>query len=199
MLYQTGVHRLAIWQSIVPVLVTLISVALKLEPATISRYVAIGMDLITTGIILVIRIVFDVGEYGENQSNDKWYLLYIMIVISSNSVQFVLTKILFSQSKMSTVTFAMIVYFFGALGSVCLYGIECEWARHGHWTIEDMPHMLYLLEEVVFVFVFSCINEVANFLLLLYFIKKTLVTKASVYGIVGSIFIIFVSIFSGKI
>jgi hypothetical protein len=49
------------------------------------------------------------------------------------------------------------------------------------------------------VFIFSCLNEIANYLLLLYFIRKTLVTKASVYGIVGSIFIIFVSIFSGKI
>ena len=42
-------------------------------------------------------------------------------------------------------------------------------------------------------------NEIANYLLLLYFIRKTLVTKASVYGIVGSIFIIFVTIFSDKI
>lgn len=62
-----------------------------------------------------------------------------------------------------------------------------------------MPHMLYLIEEVITVFMFSCLNEIANYILLLYFIRKTLVTKASVYGIVGSIFIIFVSIFSGKI
>ena len=33
LLFQTGVHRLAIWQSIVPVLVTLISIVLRLEPA----------------------------------------------------------------------------------------------------------------------------------------------------------------------
>ena len=91
------------------------------------------------------------------------------------------------------------MYLFGALGTAGMYCIECTWARHGHWTIEDMPHMLCLVEEVIFVFVFSCINEVVNYLLLLYFIKKTLVTKASVFGIVGSIFIIFVSIFSGKI
>ena len=106
-----------------------------------------------------------------------------------------LTKVLFSKSKLSIITFATLVYLFGALGTAGMYCIECIWARHGHWTIEDIPHMLYLVEEVVFVFVFSCINEVANYLLLLYFIKKTLVTKASVYGIVGSIFIIFVSIF----
>ncbi len=48
-------------------------------------------------------------------------------------------------------------------------------------------------------FIFSCLNEIVNYLLLLYFIRKTLVTKASLYGIVSSIFIIFVTIFSGKI
>lgn len=188
-------HRLAIWQSIVPVLVTLISIILKLEPPTLTRYVAIGLDLTMMGLVLVLRLVFDVSEYGENTDKDRWYLLYIMIVICSNSVQFVLTKLLFQGSKISTVTFATWVYLSGALGTVGLYCIECIWARGGQWTFEDMPHMLYLLEEVIVVFVFSCINEVANYLLLLYFIKKTLVTKASVYGIFGSIFIIFVSIF----
>ena len=86
---------MAIWQSIVPVLVTLISIVLRLEPATVSRYVAIGLDLAMMGLVLVLRLIFDVGEFGENKGNDRWYLLYIMLVIFSNSVQFVLTKLLF--------------------------------------------------------------------------------------------------------
>ena len=115
----------------------------------------------------------------------------------SNSIQFILTKLLLSKSKLSIITFAFWVYLFGSLGSMILYGIECLW--RGNSTFFEMPHMLFLIEEVVAVFIFSCFNEVANYILLLYFIRKTLVTKASVYGIVGSIFIIFVSIFSGKI
>jgi len=47
------------------------------------------------GVTLVLRLVFGFSEYGENGDKDKWYLLYIMIVIVSNSVQFVLTKLLF--------------------------------------------------------------------------------------------------------
>ncbi len=80
-----------------------------------------------------------------------------------------------------------------------LYCIECEWARGGNWTFGEIPKFLGLLEEVITVFIFSCLNEIVNYLLLLYFIRKTLVTKASLYGIVGSIFIIFVTIFSEKI
>jgi hypothetical protein len=68
---------------------------LRLEPATVSRYVAIGLDLTMMGLVLVLRLIFDVGEFGENKGNDRWYLLYIMLVIFSNSVQFVLTKLLF--------------------------------------------------------------------------------------------------------
>jgi hypothetical protein len=115
----------------------------------------------------------------------------------SSSVQFILTKMLLAKSKLSILTFAMWVYIFGSLGSFTLYLVECLW--RGHSTVGDMPFMLSLIEEVIAVFVFSCINEIANYILLLYFIRKTLVTKASVYGIVGSIFIIFVSIFSGRI
>jgi len=42
-----------------------------LERATVSRYTAIGLDLVMMGLVLVFRIVFDVGEYGENSDNDK--------------------------------------------------------------------------------------------------------------------------------
>ena len=91
----------------------------------------------------------------------------------------------------------MWVYFFGVLGTSILYVIECLWSKR--WTINEIPKFLGLIDEVINVFIFSCLNEIANYLLLLYFIRKTLVTKASVYGIVGSIVIIFVTIFSDKI
>ena len=76
-------------------MVTLISIALRLEPATVSRYVAIGLDLTMMVVVLIVRLIFDVGEFGENKSHDRWYLLSIMLVIFANSVQFVLTKLLF--------------------------------------------------------------------------------------------------------
>lgn len=184
---------MAIWQSIVPVMVTFISIILKLEKATNSRWIAIGMDLSMMLVSVVLRVTW-VDEYGEREPPDKRYLLYIFIVVMCNSTQFILTKLLLLKSKISIVTFAFWVYLFGSLGSLALYIIECLW--RGHFTLDDMPHMLFLIEEVIAVFVFSCLNEVANYLLLLYFIRKLLVTKASVYGIVGSIFIIFVFIFS---
>jgi hypothetical protein len=180
-------------------MVTLISIVLKLEKPSKLRYVAIGLDLSMMTVTLTLRLGF--GSYFDEpngETHDKWFLLYIMIVVMSNSVQFILTKLLLQKSKlMSIVAFAFWVYLFGCIGTSFLYCIEC--VLRGNWTIGDMPTMLSLIEEVITVFIFSCLNEVANYLLLLYFIRKTLVTKASVYGIVGSVFIIFVSIFAGKI
>ena len=185
-------------------MVTLISILLKLEKPTRARYVAIALDLFMMALTLILRLTVGkaplhlnriVDELGEN--DDKRYLFYILIVIMANSVQFVLTKLLLQKSRLSIVTFAVWVYLFGTLGSFALYIGECLW--RGRNTLDDMPHMLSLVEDVIMVFLFSCLNEVANYILLLYFIRKTLVTKASVYGIVGSIFIIFVSIFSWKI
>ena len=104
---------------------------------------------------------------------------------------------MFARSRINLAVFAFWVYFFGCIGTFTLYIFECLY--RGAFTLGDMPTFLALIEEVIGVLIFSCFNEVANYILLLYFIKKTLVTKASVYGIVGSIFIIFESAFAGKI
>jgi predicted neutral ceramidase superfamily lipid hydrolase len=177
-------------------MVTGISLVLGLEKGTKTRYVAIAMDLTMMSLSIILRLTV-VDEYGERIPPDKKYLLYIFIVIMCNSTQFILTKLLLQKSKsLNLVSFAFWVYFFGSLGSFMLYVIECLW--RGDFTFSVMPHMLFLIEEVIAVFFFSCLNEVANYLLLLYFIRKMLVTKASLYGIVGSIFIIFVFIFSDK-
>lgn len=60
LLYQTGVHRLAIWQAIVPVMVTAISIALKLEKPSRARYVVIALDVTMVFITLILR--FTVGK-----------------------------------------------------------------------------------------------------------------------------------------
>ncbi len=79
-------------------------------------------------------------DYGE--TGDKRFLLYILIVVVSNAIQLVLTKVLLRKSKLSITTFALWVYFFGSLGSFILYCIECEWARGGNWTISEIPKFL---------------------------------------------------------
>ena len=115
LLYQSGVYRLAIWQvcmillsyffqTIVPVLVTFFSMVLKLEKHSKTRYVAIGIDFVMMIVVFIVRGFFCkdlsvlkqsiVNDYGENESHDKRYLLYILIVIVSNAVQFILTKLL---------------------------------------------------------------------------------------------------------
>ncbi len=71
----------------------MISIILKLEKATRARYVAIVMDLTMIVLVLILRLTLGnnsrtncllVDEYGEH--GDKRYLLYIVIVIMSNSV-----------------------------------------------------------------------------------------------------------------
>jgi len=138
-----------------------------------------------------------VDEFGENSSHDKKYLFYMLLVITSLSVQFILTKRLITKSSINLVVLAFWVYFFGLIGEFFYYIFECMY--RGAWTIEDMPHILYELEEVIGVLIFSCFNEVINYILLLYLMKKTFITKASLYGILSAIVIIFFSYALGKI
>ena len=120
-----------------------------------------------------------VDEYGENANHDKKYLLFMLIVIISLSVQLILTKRLLSRSKINLIIFAFWVYFFGVIGTFFIYCIEC-WQRDS-WTILEWPAFLALVEEVIAVLAFSCCNEVVNYTLLLYLAKKTFITKASGY------------------
>ena len=169
---------------------------LKLEKPSFLRKLVIVMDFIFMAIVICLRTTI-VDEYGENSAHDKRYLLYIALVIVSNSTQFILSKRCISRSQINLVVFAFWVYFFGIIGTGFFYIGEC--LSRGSWTIEDMPNILYQLEEVVGVLIFSCFNEVINYILLIYLMKKTFITKASLYGIVGSIVIILESTIEGKV
>ena len=78
-------HRLAIWQPIVPVLVTLISLILKLEKPSLMRYIAITVDMSFVVVVYILRFGW-VDEYGENPAHDKKYLIYITLVIVGASI-----------------------------------------------------------------------------------------------------------------
>lgn len=85
---------MAIWQTIVPILVTFFSMILKLEKHSRARYVAIGIDFVLMVVVMIVRGFF-FNDFGENLNClDKKYLFYILIVIVSNAVQFILTKLL---------------------------------------------------------------------------------------------------------
>jgi len=54
------------------------------------------------------------------------------------------------------------------------------------------------VEECINVIVFNSVNEIFTYMLMLYLARKTYVTRASVYGIVSFLFVIFEGVFKGR-
>ena len=57
---------------------------------------------------------------------------------------------------------------------------------------------VFRAEEVINVLVFNSINEILTYILMLYLARKTFVTRASVYGIVSSLFVIIEGVVKGR-
>ncbi len=54
------------------------------------------------------------------------------------------------------------------------------------------------VEECINVIVFNSVNEIFTYMLMLYLARKTYVTRASVYGIISSMFVISEGVVNGK-
>ena len=55
-----------------------------------------------------------------------------------------------------------------------------------------------LVEECINVIVMNSVNEVLTYMLTLYLTRKTYVTRASVYGIISSLFVILEGVYNAR-
>ncbi len=55
-----------------------------------------------------------------------------------------------------------------------------------------------IVEECINVLVFNAVNEVLTYMLMLYMARKTYVTRASIYGIISSLFVIGEGVLQGR-
>jgi hypothetical protein len=54
------------------------------------------------------------------------------------------------------------------------------------------------VEECLNVLLFNSVNEILTYMLMLYLARKTYVTRASVYGIISSLFVIMEGVVKGR-
>ena len=80
------------------------------------------------------------------------------------------------------------IYFVGSIGTTLIFVFQCTSFTDAHW--DQMVKVLYSKEEIVGILVFFCLNDGLNTVLLLYLLKKSYISKSSVYGIINAIFII---------
>jgi hypothetical protein len=65
---------------------------------------------------------------------------------------------------------------------------------HGLMPLENLK----LVEECINVIVMNSVNEVLTYMLMLYMARKTYVTRASVYGIISSLFVILEGVYNAR-
>ena len=85
------------------------------------------------------------------------------------------------------------------LGSIVLYFIE-NYVRFGYLNYDIFPFdNIVRAEEVLNVVVFNALNEVITYILMIYLTRKTYTTRASVFGIISSLYVILEGVFNDRI
>jgi len=189
---------MAIWMPIVPVIVTLLCLIFKIEKPSTLRYIA----MILCFPLLIFRVLFkiftDYIEWGEPENNSLPYLWMIIVVLSSAAAN-IFNKKFLTGTKVNIVQFSLFAYMFSLLGSIFLYFIE-NFVRFGYLKYDMFPFdNIVKVEEVLNIVVFNALNEIITFILMIYLARKTYVTRASVFGIISSLYVIIEGIFSERI
>ena len=194
---------------IVPVTVTLLCLIFKIEKPTTLRYIAMVLSFP----LLIFRVLFKILtgrkgnflllisidlEWGEPENNTLPYLWMIIVVLSSAAAN-IFNKRFLTGTKVNIVQFSLFAYFFSLLGSIVLYFIE-NLIRYGALQYDMFPFdSIVRAEEVLNVVVFNALNEIITYILMIYLARKTYVTRASVFGIISSLYVIIEGIISERI
>ena len=137
-----------------------------------------------------------VYDYGEE---DDLSTLWLFIVILSSAITNIFNKRFINQTKVSILHFGLFCYLFALIGSLVIFVGE-SYLRFGKFEYPIFTLIgLNKAEEIINIIVLNSVNEVFNFVLMIYLAQKTFVTRASVYGILSSLFVIFEGIIAGRI
>jgi archaellum component FlaF (FlaF/FlaG flagellin family) len=137
-------------------------------------------------------------EWGEPENN-RLPLLWMITVIVSTAVANIFNKRFLTGTKVSIVQFSLFAYLFSLIGSIVLFFIE-SLVRFGSLQYSMFPFdNIVRAEECLNVLVFNALNEILTYVLMMYLAKKTYVTRASVFGIISSLYLIIEGIFTDRI
>lgn len=122
----------------------------------------------------------------------------IIVVLSSASAN-IFNKKFLTGTKVSIVQFALFAYLSSMIGSIILFFIE-NLIRFGGLQYGMFPfENIVKAEECLNVLIFNALNEIITYILMIYLARKTYVTRASVFGIESSLYVIIEGIFAGRI
>jgi hypothetical protein len=118
--------------------------------------------------------------------------------ITSSAIAFVLTKRLVVKTKANLVIITFWIYFFGFLNTFILFLIQASTDPTTSIS-NELLNVFFQDTEIFGVLLFSCFNEIFNYMLIIYLMRKSYVSKAAVYGLMSAIFIMLDGLFFGKI
>lgn len=121
-------------------------------------------------------------------------MIYMATNIVTLAIAFILTKQIVTQTKVNLVIITFWVYFFGFCFTFILFLIQASTSSTTS-VQNEILNIIFQKQEILGVLLFSCFNEIFNYILLLYLIRKSYVSKAAVYGLLSAIFTVTEGIF----
>jgi len=195
--FGSGPFRVAMWQLMIPTTAVFLCMIFKIEKTTKIRNIAMLIGLPFPVGRALFRIVTDIHDYGEDPNyNMPFAFLFIMVI--SAAMANIFNKKFLTGTKVNLVQFAFFAYIFAMCGTFCIFTGEniYRWGTYMYWPFTVWGW--FNAEEVSSVALFFQLNEVVNYVLLLYLARKTYIARASVFGIVSSSYVIFEGIFAER-
>jgi len=136
-----------------------------------------------------------VDDFG--QLND-WSWLWLVITILSQAITNIFNRKFVNQTKIPILQFSFFAYCFALLATCVIYVVESFIQFKGiHYPLFTL-HGLARAEEVSNILLMNQLNEVANYVLMIYLAQKTFITRASVYGVVSTLYVIGEGVYAGR-
>lgn len=183
----------AIWQLLVPAIATGTAIYINFEPSSKSKL--FGVFLCIFGALG--RLVYnDMMERDENLFFEKYFL---MIQVLFLSIGVLMQKKMIDKNNLSLVTLAFYVYLFAASISFINYVFMYVNFNYNPDVFIDTsePYSNFLewsyflnIFDVLGIWTFFVISESFSYVVLMYFVKKASVSKASLFGALHALFVI---------
>lgn len=122
----------------------------------------------------------------------------MIIVLLSSAAANIFNKKFLTGTNCSIVQFALFAYLFALAGSMVLFLGE-NLVRYQ--TIKETPLSLVGItkaEEVLNVILLNSVNEIATYIMMMYLARKTYIARASVFGILASLYVIIEGVSAGR-
>jgi drug/metabolite transporter (DMT)-like permease len=187
----------AIFAMVVPAIATALAMYLAFEPSTTWK----SFGWILWGLSIVGEILYnDFVDRDEELFFRKFFLIIQVLFLGIGAI---MQKKMIDKNDCSLITLGFYVYFFATIWSIANYSFLFIHFNSDDDSFVDItePYKVYISSdffvkvlEVLGIFIALIVSESFNYIVMMYFVRKASVSKASLFGTLQAFFVLVIKL-----